>query len=68
MSEYFREPKKIRTRTELVKSCRMLRERNLALSQALKRIRELPFRITDDEPSRIRMEALIEQAIKGEIE
>ena len=28
MSDYFREPKKVRTRPELEKSCRMLREHN----------------------------------------
>jgi len=30
MSDYFREPKKVRTRPELEKSCRMLREHNEA--------------------------------------
>ena len=28
MNDYFREPKKVRTRPELEKSCRMLREHN----------------------------------------
>jgi len=64
MAEYFREPKKVRTRAELEKSCRMLREHNVALKAALSRVRELPFEITDDEPSRIKMAELIERKIR----
>ena len=40
MSDYFREPKKVRTRPELEKSCRMLREHNVELKAEIKRLRE----------------------------
>ena len=35
MSDYFREPKKVRTRPELEKSCRMLREHNEKLKASI---------------------------------
>ena len=35
MSDYFREPKKVRTRPELEKSCRMLREHNEKLNNRI---------------------------------
>jgi hypothetical protein len=35
------------------------------LQEALDRVRELPLKITDDEPSRKRMAQLIEDAISG---
>ena len=40
VSDYFREPKKVRTRPELEKSCRMLREHNEKLKATIKRVRE----------------------------
>ena len=35
MNDYFREPKKVRTRPELEKSCRMLREHNEKLKASI---------------------------------
>ena len=43
MSDYFREPKKVRTRPELEKSCRMLREHNEKLKATIKRVRDVGF-------------------------
>jgi len=37
MTDYFREPKKLRTKPELVKSCRLLREHNEKLKDDIKR-------------------------------
>jgi len=37
MSDYFREPKKVRSQAELVKSCRLLREHNEKLKDDIKR-------------------------------
>jgi len=43
VSDYFREPKKLRTRPELEKSCRMLREHNEKLKATIKRVRDVGF-------------------------
>jgi len=45
VSDYFREPKKVRTRPELVKSCRMLREHNEKLKAIIKHVRKVGFEV-----------------------
>ena len=47
MSDYFREPKKVRTRPELEKSCRMLREHNEILKATIKKVEAVGFEVHD---------------------
>ena len=47
MSDYFREPKKVRTRPELEKSYRMLREHNEILKATIKKVEAVGFEVHD---------------------
>ena len=48
-----REPKKVRTNAELVKSCRMLREHNQRLKATIKRVEGLKPRTVYLDPDRL---------------
>ena len=62
MSDYFREPKKVRTRPELEKSCRMLREHNEKLKA---RIEVLECEVAMWRKHVVELEATIQRVIPG---
>ena len=62
MTDYFREPKKVRTRPELEKSCRMLREHNEKLKA---RIEVLECEVAMWRKHVVELEATIGRVIPG---